>query len=317
MTGKVKVLINYRRLSEKHIQQIRQVSYRIEVEKAPDEKSVLEMAADAEVLFGRFSREIFLAAERLKWVQASSAGVDRYLFSEFVDSPVILTNSSGVHRMPISEMIIGMMLAFAKRLHKFIRFQLEARWERLAPDELAGRTVGILGLGNVGMETAWKAKCFGMKVLALKKRPMRRPSYIDEILGPADLDHLLRESDYLVVTVPLTEETYHMIGEDELKRMKPTAYVVNIGRGPVIDNKALLKALKEKWIAGAGLDVFEEEPLPEDSEFWGLENAVITPHVSGSTPHYDDRTVRIFCENLERYLEGKPLVNVVDKKAGY
>ena len=317
MTEKTKVLITYKGLSEDHIQQIRDVSDKIEVEKATDEESVLDAVRDTEVIFGRFNKEMFLASEKLRWVQVPSAGVDRYLYPEFLDSQVILTSSSGVHRMPISEMIFAMMLALAKRLHQFMRFQMEAKWNWLAPDEVAGKTIGILGLGNIGMETAWKAKCFGMKVLALKKKQIRRPSYVDEILGPEDLGRLLRESDYVAVTVPLTSETYHMISEEELRLMKPSAYVINIARGAVIDNKALIRALKEGWIAGAGLDVFEEEPLSEDSEFWRLENVVITPHVAGATPHYSDRAVKIFCGNLKRYLEGKPLVNAVDKIAGY
>ncbi len=317
MTEKIKVLITYKGLSEDHIQQIREVSDKIEVEKATDEESVLGAVRDAEVVFGRFNKKMFLASKRLRWVQVPSAGVDRHLFPEFVDSQVVLTNSSGVHRMPISEMIFAMMLALAKRLHRFMRFQMKTEWNRLAPDELAGKTLGILGLGNIGMETAWKAKCFGMRVLALKKRRMRRPSCVDDLFGPEDLDRLLRESDYLAVTVPLTSDTYHMIGEEELKLMKPSAYIINIARGGVVDNKALIKALEEGWIAGAGLDVFEEEPLPKDSEFWRLENVVITPHVAGATPHYNERAVKIFCRNLQRYLEGKPLVNAVDKKAGY
>lgn len=167
------------------------------------------------------------------------------------------------------------------------------------------------------METAWKAKCFDMRVLALKRKPLRRPTYVDEILGSEDLDYLLTESDYLVITVLLTRETCHMIGEKELKVMKPSAYVINVSRGAVIDNVALIKGLKESWIAGAGLDVFEEEPLSEDSKFWRLENVTLTPHISGGTPHYADRVVKIFCENFARYLDCKPLINVVDKKAGY
>ena len=317
MTGKIKVLITYRGLSQDHIRQIRDVSDKIEVEKATDEESVLDAVRDAEVIFGRFNKEMLLTSKKLRWVQVPSAGVDRYLYPEFLDSQVILTSSSGVHRMPISEMIFAMMLALAKRLHRFMRFQMEAEWNWLAPDELSGKTIGILGLGNIGMETAWKAKCFGMKVLALKKKQIRRPSYVDEILGPEDLNRLLRESDYVAVTVPLTSETYHMISEEELKLMKLSAYIINVARGAVIDNKALIKALKEGWIAGAGLDVFEEEPLPEDSEFWRLENVVITPHVAGATSHYNDRAVKIFCGNLKRYLEGKPLLNAVDKIAGY
>ena len=317
MAGRIKVLVTYRGLSEEHIEQIHKVSNRIKVEKATDEEDVSDAVRDAEVIFGSFTTQMLKASEKLRWVQVQSAGVDRYLTREFVDSEVILTTSSGVHRMPISEMIFAMILTFTKRLHELVRYQLKGEWNRLVPDELTGKTIGVLGLGNIGMETAWKAKCFGMKVLALKRKSMRRPSYVDEILGPQDLDYLLGKSDYLAITVPLTKETYHLIGERELRLMKPSAYVINVARGGIIDQEALIRALKEGWIAGAGLDVFEEEPLPKDSELWKLENVVITPHVSGANPHYDDRAVRIFCENLKKYLEGKPLTNIVDKNAGY
>jgi D-2-hydroxyacid dehydrogenase (NADP+) len=317
MSKKIKVLITYKGLTKRHIRQIQGVSERIEVEQATDKRNVLDAVRDAEVIFGHFNKEMLFASKKLRWVQVGSAGVENYLFTELVNSQVLLTTTSGIHRTPVSEIVIAMMLAFCKRLDKFMRSQLEAKWEKLVPDELAGKTLGLLGLGNIGMETAWKAKCLGMKVLALDKTPIRAPKYVDEVLGPEDLDHLLHKSDYFVITVPLTKETYHMIGEEELKLMKPDAYIINVARGAVIDNKALIKALKEKWITGAGLDVFEEEPLPKDSEFWKLENVILTPHVSGSTPHYTDRAVKIFCENLRRYLEGKPLINTVDKKAGY
>jgi len=317
MSERIKILITYRGLSEKHIQQIREVSSRIVVTVAA-EKEDIESVEDAEIIFGPFDRETLLQAKRLKWVQVPSAGVDRTMSPDFIGSEVVLTSSSGIHRTPMSEIAVAMMLMLAKRLHKFMRFQLERRWERIVPDELAGKTLGILGLGNVGMETAWKAKCLGMKVLALdRQRRMRRPTYVDRLVGPEDLDFLLSESDYLVVAVPLTKETYHMIAERELRLLKPSAHVINIARGAVVDNNALVKALKEGWIAGAGLDVFEEEPLPKDSPFWELENVIITPHIGGAMPQYEDRAVEIFCENLRRYLANRPLLNEIDKEAGY
>ena len=317
MPRRIKILINYGRLSERLIQQIRDVSDRIEVVIPSSREEALMAVKDAEIIFGEIDREIFLEAKNLRWIQVKSAGVDKYLFPELLKSPVLLTNTSGIHRKPISEMIMAMILALAKKLHIFMQFKDKAVWEKLMPEELSDKTLGLLGLGSVGMETAWKAKCFDMRILALKRKPIRRPTYVDEILGPEDLDYLLSESDFLVITVPLTAETYHMIGEEELRKMKPTAYLINISRGAVVDNRALIKALKEGWIAGAALDVFEEEPLPEDSEFWRLENVIITPHVSGRSPHYDERAVKIFCINLKRYLEGKPLINLVDKEAGY
>jgi len=317
MPEKVKILITYRGLRERYIQQIREISERIEVEMIPDGGSILNAVRDAEVIFGDFSKEMFFASKKIKWIQVVSAGVDRYLFPEIVESDVILTSTTGMHRIPMSELVLAMMLTLAKQLHRFVRLQSEGKWKRINTEELAGKTVGIIGFGNVGNETAAKAKCFGMRVLAIDIETIRRPTYVDEILGPDDLDYALRKSDYLVMTVPLTEKTHHMIGERELRLMKPTAYVVNVARGAVIDNEALLRALKEGWIAGAGLDVFEQEPLPQNSGFWKLDNVVITPHIGGSSRQYQKRSVKIFCENLRRYLEGKPLMNMVDKKAGY
>jgi len=313
---KIKILVN-RRLREDLIQRIKNISDKIEIVKVDSREEALKAIRDVDILFGKIDRELFLAAKNLKWVQVSSAGVDAYLFPELVGSQVLLTNASGIHRTPISEMIMLMALALAKKLHKYIQFKNKAIWKRIRTEELSDKTMGILGLGSIGMETAWKAKCFNMRVLALKKKPIRRPTYIDEVLGPEDLDYLLKESDFLVITLPLTAETYHMIGERELRMMKPTAYLINVARGAIVDSKALIKALKEGWIAGAALDVFEEEPLPEDSEFWRLENVIITPHIAGMSPNYAERLVEIFCENLKRYLENRPLINLVDKKAGY
>ncbi len=317
MPEKVKILVTYRGLRERYIRQIREISERIDVEMVPDGGSILDAVRDAEVIFGDLTKEMFIASKKLRWVQVASAGVDRYLFPEIVESDVILTTTSGMHRIPMSELVLAMMLTLVKQLHRFVRLQSEGKWRRINTEELAGKTVGIIGFGNVGNETAAKAKCFGMRVLAIDIATIRRPTYVDEILGPEDLDYVLRESDYLVMTMPLTEKTHHMIGERELRLMKPTAYVVNVARGAVIDNEALLRALKEGWIAGAGLDVFEQEPLPQDSEFWKLNNIVITPHIGGSSRQYQKRSVKIFCGNLRRYLEGKPLMNMVDKKAGY
>ncbi len=318
MNRKIKILINLRRkLREDLIQRIREVSDKIEVVEASSRKEALRAIEDADIVFGWIDRELFLAAKNLKWIQVLTAGVNRLLFPELVESQVLLTNASGIHRIPISEIVMAMALALAKKLHKYIQFKNEGLWKRVQTEELAGKTMGILGLGSIGMETAWKAKCFDMRVLALKKRPIRRPTYIDEVLGPEDLDYLLRESDFLVITVPLTDETYHMIGERELRMMKPTAYLINVARGAIIDTRALIKALKEGWIAGAALDVFEEEPLPKDSELWKLDNVIITPHIAGMSIHYDERAVEIFCKNLKRFLENKPLINLVDKKVGY
>lgn len=320
MSKEIKILINFQKfpleIGKKHIDKIREASDMIKVEVA-DDGDILQLVKDAEVLLGTFNKEILSASEELKWIHLPSAGVDRFLFPELVNSDIFLTNSSGIHRTPISEMAIAMMLMLTKRLNRFMHFQQEKRWARVTPDELAGKKVGILGLGNIGMETARKAKCLETEVLALKKTRIPRPSYVDKIFTSEDLDILLQNSDFLIVTLPLTEETRHLIDEEELKKMKNEGYLINLSRGSVVNNDSLLKALKGKWIAGAALDVFENEPLPKESEFWELENVIITPHISGGSPHYMDRVTEVFLENLNRYLEDKSLINKVDKKLGY
>jgi D-2-hydroxyacid dehydrogenase (NADP+) len=320
---KVKVLVTTDVLKEEHLERISKVSEKVEVQRRLDRKEILDSAKDTNVLVGwLFDKEIFNSAKELVWVHAASAGVDRFLFPEFVESPVILTNSSGIHRAPMSEVAVAFMLCFAKNLPAFMKLKAEKKWVKKPNplrdvDELTGKTLGVLGLGNVGMELSFRGKCFGMEVIAVDRRVVRRPSYIDEVMGLWGLDTLLAKSDYLVITVPLTSSSKHMIGERELRLMKSNAYIINISRGPVVEEKALVKALREGWIAGAGLDVFEKEPLPMDSELWDLENVIITPHISGGTPHYAERLTEIFCRNLSRFLEGKTLTNLVDKKEGY
>ncbi|MFQ6095246.1 MAG: D-2-hydroxyacid dehydrogenase [Candidatus Bathyarchaeia archaeon] len=319
----IKVIVTTDILLEEHLKRISQVSERVKVEKCLDKEEILKAVKDAEIIVGwLFDSEIFHAATSLKWFHAASAGVERFLFKEFVESPVILTNSSGIHRAPMAEVAMAFILCFAKNLPGFMSLKAKKKWARRGDplrdvDELTGKTLGVLGLGNVGMEVSSRGKCFGMRVMAVDCRTVRRPTYVDEVMGLWGLDRILTKSDYLVITVPLTSETRHMIGERELRLMKSDAYLINVSRGAVVDQGALVKALKEGWIAGAGLDVFEEEPLPEDSELWDLENVIITPHISGGTPHYAERLTDIFCENLKRYLEGRPLINLVDKRAGY
>ena len=265
--------------------------------------------------------DILERAPMLKWLQLTSAGVDR-----LIDAPVVrsfsveVTTASGIHAVPISEFVIGGMLAFAKGFPGALRAQAEGRWSPYLPEELEGKTVGVLGIGAIGSRVADLAHAFGARVLAVRRSISSRQKgdgRVSEFLPPADLPYFLGESDYVVVAVPLTEESRHMIGEPELRSMKPTAILINIARGAVIDEEALTRALKEGWIAGAALDVFEHEPLPPDSELWNMPNVLLTPHVSGGTPRYMERAVDLFCDNLHRYLEGRTLRNVVDPERGY
>jgi phosphoglycerate dehydrogenase-like enzyme len=284
-------------------------------------KDKLDIAlADVEVVYGiRLPRELIARAPKLKWVQVMSAGVDRFLDSDFRRSPVILTNVSGIHATPISEFVMEQMLMFAKNALLCFELKQKRQWQRYSPSTLRGKTVGIVGLGHIGKEVARLSKAFGMRVIATRRSKPRtqHTRNVDLMLPRQELPRLLAESDYVVITLPYTHETDKLFGETELKTMKPSAYLINIGRGGIIDEDALVRALSEKRIAGAGLDVFATEPLPPESKLWELPNLLFSPHVSGDMEDYIARATEVFCNNLRRYLEGKRLLNVVDKQKGY
>jgi phosphoglycerate dehydrogenase-like enzyme len=286
------------------------------------EGNLAAILAEAEVLFTSplMPPDIAGRAPKLRWVQLTSAGIDRMLDGELAQSGVAIATASGIHAVPIGEYVMGVMLAFAKGLAGAVRAQAERTWRPYLAEELYGKTVGIVGLGAIGGYVAKLAKADGMRVLAIRrsarKRGMGIPD-VDELLPPSELGQLLSEADYVVIAVPLTSESEGLIGERELRAMKPTARIINIARGPVIDELALVLALKEGWIAGAALDVFQQEPLPPDSELWGLDNVILTPHISGGTPIYMERAVELLCDNLRRYVAAEPLRNVVDLQRGY
>ena len=268
--------------------------------------------------------DIVERAPNLKWLQLTSAGVDRLLDAPVVNSHVAVTTASGIHATPISEYVIGAMLAFAKGFPNAFRAQQERAWRPFWPDELEDKTVGVLGVGAIGARVVRLTSALDMRVLAVRRSVNRRLTGadagmpgVDEMLPPSDLSYLLAESDYVVVALPLTPDSRGLIGEPELRAMKPNAVIVNIGRGAIIDEAALVRALKEGWIAGAALDVFQQEPLSPESELWGLDNVIVTPHISGGTPRYMERAVGLFCDNLRRYLADEPLRNVVDPARGY
>jgi D-2-hydroxyacid dehydrogenase (NADP+) len=278
------------------------------------------MLAEAEVIYGLFLPQKMLPrAPKLKWMQTMSAGVDRFAGTDIWESPVTITGVSGMHATPIGEYVLQIMLMFAKKAPLYFQMKQEREWKRFSPAVLRDRTVGIVGLGSIGREVARLSKAFGMRVIATRRSAGKssRARYVDKMYTPAQLHSLLAESDYVAITLPLTHETREIISEKELKAMKPTGYIINIGRGGLIDEKALIQALKENRIAGAGLDVTAVEPLPADSPLWDLDNVILSPHVSGAMEDYQTRATDIFCENLKRYLSGKRLLNVIDKKKGY
>jgi phosphoglycerate dehydrogenase-like enzyme len=258
-------------------------------------------------------------APNLKWIQLTSAGADRLLNSGFIEGGVTVTTVSGLHATPIGEFVLSAILMFTKGAPQTMRAQIRHEWARFAPRELSGKTVGIVGLGHIGAEVGRLAKAFGCRVIATKRSSteLHRGLYADEIMPASDLHRLLGESDFVVLSMPLTPETRGMIAEAELRAMKPTAVLVNIARGAVTVEGDLIRALREGWIAGAALDVFEHEPLPADSPFWDMDNVILTPHISGGTEIYNQRAIAIFADNLRRYLADEPLQNVVDPARGY
>lgn len=322
---RLRVLVSFD-LPSDYIQKIKDVSPSVDVVKSQNKDEALALVKDADVLLaGFFSQNLFLEAKKLKWIQAWGAGVDELLIPEVIQSQVIVTNAGGIHPTPVSEHVLALMLCFCRKLHVFIRNQKDRKWERLesaAPnqqiEELSGKTVGIVGLGRIGTEIAKKSKCLHMKVIATKRHLSSDASpRVDKLFDPADLNDLLARSDFVVLSLPLTKDTQGIIGEAQLKNMKQTAYLINVSRGQIVQEKMLIKALKHGWIAGAGLDTFEDEPLPQKSELWSFTNVIITPHIAGQTPYYMERLTRIFCENIDRFIHKKRLINVVNKNLGY
>lgn len=310
-------IVAFANLEERHLQQIRSVAPGIEVN-AVDHRRGIELAPSAEIMMGwNVPQEAVQRAQRLRWIHSTAAGVEHLLVPEVKSREIVVTSSSGIHKA-VGEHVFAFMLAFFRRLHIALRSQLQRQWDRhrAVGEELRGKTLGILGLGTIGIEIAQKAQVFGMRVIGMKRRPSPVQG-IERVVGPDELHTVLKESDVVVVALPLTSQTQGLIGDNEFKSMKRTALFINIGRGPIVREDALIRALREGWIGGAGLDVFEREPLPQDSPLYEFENVIITPHVSGASPAYMDRAVPLFCENLRRYIKGEPLLNVVDKELGY
>lgn len=281
-----------------------------------------ELAAalpEAEVVGGAVPQKLFPLARRLRWVHNFGAGADGLLYPEIRASDVILTTSKGAHAIPISEHCLTFMLMFTHRMPMFASWQHEGRWDRERPfiDELAGKTVGIVGLGNIGRELARRCQVgFGMRVVGTS-RTLRPVEHVDRLYGPGDLHGLLGESDFVCLILPGTPETRGLIGEAELRAMKPTAYLINVGRGQHVVTPTLVRALEEGWIAGAGLDAVDPEPLPPDHPLRRMPNVVLTPHLAGLTRGTRDRGTARFCENIARLLSAEPLEGLVDRVAGY
>lgn len=278
--------------------------------------------ADAEIIAGwkKEMNEIINAKQaNLKWLQTWSAGVNSLPLKRLQSNNVQITSANGVHAYPISETIFALMLGLTRKIHTYVRQQLNQTWHHASMNqEIHEKTVGIIGVGNIGLETAKIAKAFGMTVLGLRNSGQAE-EYVDEMYTQADLHTILPKCDYVIVTLPLTPKTKGLFGKKEFQLMKSSAFFINIGRGAIVEENELIEALEEKQIAGAGLDVFEIEPLPQKSPLWEMENVIITPHTSGSTEYYNKRVIEdIFVPNLNSYLNGKvPSINLLDFEKGY
>ncbi len=284
-----------------------------------------QLAADATVILswslaGQLLRDVFALCPKARWVHSRSAGLETVMFPELVASPVPLTNGRGVFSQSLGEFALGAILYFAKDFRRMNRNQEAGRWEPFDIVEIAGQTVGIVGYGDIGRAVATRVRAMDMRVLAVKRHgpsPGHADPLVHRTFLPAGLMEMLAESDYVVVAAPQTEETRGMIGERELQAMKPGAVVINLGRGPVIDEAALVRALAERRIKGAALDVFDTEPLPDGHAFYKMENVLLSPHCADHTPDWTERGMRFFLAQFERFSQGKPLENVVDKGQGY
>jgi phosphoglycerate dehydrogenase-like enzyme len=336
MAGMLNVLVTMR-FDQKQLDRLRAVSPEISVSQAdPDVADY----SKAHVLYAGTPPRDLSRAPALRWVQLHMAGVnalaDHPLYTE---TALPLTTTSGVHAATIAEYAVTMLLALAHRVPRMVEWQArggwppdEQRWSLFVPSEVRGATLGVIGYGSIGRELARIAKsAFGMKVLASKRDPARRTDdgyclpgtgdpegrLPDEWLGHGQLDALLARSDVVVLCAPLTPETRGLIGEAALGRMKPSAYFINVGRGASVDEAALARALRERRIAGAAVDVFAQEPPPAGHPLYGLDNVILSPHVSGFLPSYDEKCSVLFAENLRRHLAGEPLLNLVDRTRGY
>lgn len=277
---------------------------------------------DAEIVAGwkkEIAEHCLQGATQLKWLQVWSAGINSLPLLELKSRDIQLTSANGVHAYPISETIIGLMLALTRKIHTYVKNQQSKIWHHAHINlEMHEKTVGIIGVGTIGKETAKIAKAFGMKVIGIRHSGQPE-DYVDEMYRQEQLNDILPQCDYVVITLPLTKETTRLFGSEQFKLMKSSAFLINIGRGEIIDENALIQALTEGEIAGAGLDVFEKEPLSQESPLWELENVIITPHTSGSTEYYNKRVMDdIFIPNLKDYINGKnPTINLVDFEKGY
>jgi phosphoglycerate dehydrogenase-like enzyme len=289
----------------------------------PTYDRVLDELPDTDILVGfSLRREQFAQAKKLKWIHATAAGVGQLMYSELRESGIVLTNARGIHSIPMSEHILGMIIAMARRFPDAFRFQRAAHWAQqeiwdARPRELKGNILLIVGFGSIGRELARLLQPVGMRIWGMTRSGRGDAQLVERILPAAELHDALPQADFVVLAAPETPDTRQMIGERELALMKPSAYLFNVARGTLVDEAALIAALRARSIAGAALDVTAEEPLPPENPLWKLDNVFITPHISAATENLWQRQEELLLENLERWFDGRELLNQVDLQRGY
>lgn len=276
-----------------------------------------EKIPEAEILYTfRMPHPLLKRAGRLRWIQTTGAGADQLMPFDELPPGVLVTNAAGINDAMMGDFTIALILALQLNLKRYIHQQHHRVWKRAQAEELTGKTLAVIGLGRTGRATARRARALGMRVIGTSRSAAPVPE-ADAVYPAGHLHAVLAQADHVAVTVPLTPATIHLIDGRALGAMRPTAYLINVSRGRVVEEAALVDALRAGRLAGAALDVFEEEPLPAESPLWGFENVILTPHVGGDLKGFSERSARLFCENLGRYLRGEPLVNQVDLARGY
>jgi phosphoglycerate dehydrogenase-like enzyme len=296
---------------------------------APDVNFVVSASAeetqreieDADAIFEHgVSPEMIRRAKKLRWIQRGGVGVEGLMFPELVNSDIVLANARGTTGINIAEHVMALILAFSRTINILVKRQMDKVWEsraNLPVIEIAGETLGIIGLGSIGLQVAKRAHTFDMRLLAVDATQTEKPDYVESLWRLDRLHEMLEQADFVSICCPLTPETEGMMSTAEFRVMKPTAFLINIARGKIVDQPALIEALRAGKLAGAGLDVTNPEPLPKESPLWEMDNVIITPHHAGQSPKAPRRVFELFCENLKRFVAGEPLINVVDKTRGY
>lgn len=311
--------------NEPHLRMLERLTQPVKVDIGVEPAFLKTAAPQADVILLASSapqplRDAWPFAKKARWVHSLWAGVEDFLFPEFADSPVPLTNARGIYKRSLAEFVMTGILYFAKDIPRMLRQQKAAHWEKFEVTEAHGHTLGVVGYGEIGRASAALAKSFGMKILAVRRTAAtssQTDGIADAFFTPQQLREMLAQCDYVVVAAPITPQTRGMIGEAEIAAMKKDAVVINVGRGPVIEEAPLIHALREGRLRGAALDVFNEEPLPKGHLFWQMDNVLLSPHCADRTPGWLEMSTEFFIQNFDRFQKGQPLENIVDKKARY